>query len=183
MTLDDDIKTLIFRMNNVYINGVGRTGSSGFTDAQKVYAADYVLKLLDGIYIDPHTEQERRVSEKSQQQAIIDRALCAFLDLTSQGHGFLYYEDDTISVDKIKAVGRKLVEKVESTHYTNKKAVARVVAVLTNMSPDSLNSTRGTWLTETNGMEKDRMPFDKELVNNEIIPEAIAYARQRLLYL
>ncbi|MBW2982466.1 hypothetical protein KY343_06310 [Candidatus Woesearchaeota archaeon] len=179
--LNQDKKTLIQAMNEKYLTGNGKLGpgfnyqEKDWTKEQREFGAQYALSLLDGYYIDPKTKQWSKFDQDN--QMILERSLDSVMDLFQAGHGFLYAPDPFISDSKRKAVGRKVIEVIKRTEYTEERYIQRwlryVILPGIRILHD-LKSAKGTWLDP----ERPGLPYDKD-ATKRVIAELVPLIEQR----
>jgi hypothetical protein len=181
LELDDGNLEVITKMNEVYQSGSGRAGRK-WSDTQTRFAADYFLKLVDGVFIDPSSRLERKIYGNNKTEIVLNNALNAFIDFTFTGWDFLYKEDPTISNKVMKEIALKLIRKIEGTTFNYRNCAKTAIVILTGMqNEDVLHSAKNTWLEDPN--EPPNVRFDADFTNRYLIPEAIQYARQNSLFI
>lgn len=171
---------VITAMNAVYFEEKGRPGVR-YSYTQARFAADYFLRLLEGLYIDSPSQLERRIKADVPQELVIRRALNAFTDFTQSGLSFLYHVDANIPDDVMRAIASKLIEKIEGANFTDRQCAETAIAVLTGMNGSVLLSARNTWLDDH--YSPPRVPYDAVITNTDIIPEAVQYARKNVPFI
>ncbi|NQU79336.1 hypothetical protein HQ545_06235 [Candidatus Woesearchaeota archaeon] len=174
----DERLAVIHQMNKIYFNG-GRIGTDCIYQEASM-AAEYFLKLLEGVYTGPDG-QEEQLAQHHTKEFIIERAFCAFLDFTREGHCFLYGHEPNIPSETMRSIALKLVDKISKTHYSDRQCASRSLTILTGMKAQSvLPSAQGSWLEDH--WYPPRTDFDEKLTNTKLIPEAIEYAQEHLSY-
>lgn len=174
---------VIAAMNDVYFTG-GRPGNVGkWSGTQVRFAANYFLRLLDGLYIELSSQLERRIKAESPQEVVIRQAVDAFSDFTKRGLDFLYHADPNISEDVMKEIALKLIGKIERTTYTDRESASRAISALTghSRSEEVLPSAKNTWLEDHR--RPPLVPYDADITNRALIPEAIQYARRNIPFI
>ncbi len=174
---------VITQMNPVYFGERGRPsrGVGSWTATEARFAANYFLKLIEGRYIDPSSGLEQMIKEDSPKDLVIRQALCAFTDFTDSGYDFLYHKDTRIPDEIMKQIALRLIEKIGSVQFADRSCAEKAIYVLTFMPEKVLPSARNTWLEDHN--IPPRVPYDADITNKILIPEAIEYARKNILFL
>ncbi len=178
--IEENRRNIIGAMNDRYLNGGGRLGSddpiSGkrWTDYQKQFGAEYALTLLDGFYINPETNGMKEFPHD--QQKVLEHVFLAVMDLFKDGHNFLYRTDPVISDSTRNAIGRRIIEIVQKTEFTEERYISRGLFVLTPGgcfgSPIYRQlGAEGTWFVSD--LEDSAAPYNSEdtkRIINKLIP-------------
>ncbi|MBT5021298.1 hypothetical protein HOK51_09190 [Candidatus Woesearchaeota archaeon] len=169
---------IITIMNSIYNEG-GRPGIHDWSKSQVNFAADYVLNLLDGKYVDPETQQELQVRANAPQDLIFERSINSFTDFTSEGIPFLFYQDKKIADEKLEQIAKKIINNLSKTNFQNREYARTALAILTDtLFPKKvLLSAQNSWVDDEN------VNYDPEITNNKIIPEAIEYVKRKSIFL
>ena len=176
---------VITAMNEVYWGERGRLGAphaGTWSSTQVGFAADYFLQLLEGTYIDLSSQLEQRIRVDIPQELVIKKAIDVIAEFTQHGGEFLYHTDPNISGDVMKEIALRLIGKIEGTNFAYRECAATAINALTGMRDEEvLPTARNTWLEDHHS--PPRIPYDADITNKALIPEAVKYARKNIPFI